>query len=105
MKETLGGLGDPLLFVLGASSACNLLVMWGSRSETVWKAGLSRRTAAQVVENEKLPLQRCCLLAAVPLECEPGQGIGSVPGHTAGESLRGSLYKALGLWAPAPLLR
>lgn len=96
----------PCFFVLGASSSCNLLVMWGSRSETMWKAGLSRRNCSTSCGKWKaasaavLPSGRSSLGSM-----KPGQGMGSVPGHAAGESPGGSLYKALGLRAPAPLLR
>lgn len=84
----------PCFFVLGASSSCNLLVMWGSRSETMWKAGLSRRNCSTSCGKWKaasaavLPSGRSSLGSV-----KPGQGMGSVPGHAAGESSGGSLYK------------
>lgn len=36
-------MGDPLHFILGASSACTWLVTWGSRGETMWKVCTRRK--------------------------------------------------------------
>lgn len=118
-------MGDPLLFVLCASSACSLLVMWGSRSETMWRAGPSRRNCGKSCGKLKaayravLPSLRNSL-GSVKL-CEPGQaarGIRSLleaSGHLPATPLQGPrrgswripwrILVACSLWAPALLLQ
>lgn len=94
-----GRFGRSLLFVLGASSACNLLVMWGSRSETMWRAGPSRRNCSkscgklEAASRAVLPSLHNSL--GTEKLCEPGQaarGIGSLPeasGHFPATPPRG----------------